>query len=90
MAPEQHQAGGKGWCSTYWPEQCFTHCPWVLTSLKTMLFLSPVQILHILPSPAEVLLPYMKWSLNILFPMEDRLLKSNQMHPYITVFSTAL
>lgn len=77
MAPE-HQAGGKGWCSTDWPGQRFPPRLWDLTLLKTMLFPSPVRILHILPNPAEVQHPYMKWSLNILFLMGR---SSSQLQP---------
>jgi len=91
MMLAQNSSGRReGEVSTYWPEQCFPPCPWDLTSLQTMLFPSPVQILRILPGPAQVLLPYMKWPLSILLLMEDHLFSSNQTHISISLFSTAL
>lgn len=45
-------------------------------SLKTVPFPSPVRISHVLEGSVEALLPYVKWSLGILFPVEAHLLSS--------------
>lgn len=69
---------------------CFLTSPWHLTSLQNTLFPSPVQILRILPGPAQALLPYMKWPLSILFLKQGHLFSSNQRCVSISLFSTAL
>ena len=50
-------------------------------SLKTVPFPSPVQISHFLEGSVEDLLPYVKWSLGILFPVEAHLL--SYLHPTV-------